>query len=274
MNKRSISLTAIAVAIAGVRAFNNTGWKMDGDKLAVDAKGNPIYLDSNGGEMSVEGGTISRLNGEAKSYRERAEAAEATVKKYDGITDPAAAIKALDTVSKLDQKKLMEAGEVEKVHNEIKATFTGQLNEATKRGDELQAQLDSRIKSGDVRASKFVQERIAVPVEMFESVFASKFKVENGKTVPVGLDGNPIYSKKRAGELADIDEAFEIMVEGYAHKDTILKAAANPGSGNNGNGGNRGTGNKMSRATFDGLPPMEKANAGAAMAKGELSITD
>jgi len=52
------------------------GWKKDADGHLELKDGNPIYLDANDKEMTVEHGTIARINGEAKSHRERAEAAE------------------------------------------------------------------------------------------------------------------------------------------------------------------------------------------------------
>ncbi|MCA4286808.1 hypothetical protein LDY35_18895, partial [Acinetobacter baumannii] len=92
--------------------------EVDGDK--------PIYIHDDGKEMPHDAphsvATIARLNNEAKTHREAKEAAEKALKAFEGIEDPAAAKKALQTIQNLDDKKLVDAGEVEKVKAEaIKA---------------------------------------------------------------------------------------------------------------------------------------------------------
>jgi hypothetical protein len=271
INTRHLLLTA--TALHAVAFENRPGWKMDGDKLATDANGNPIYIDDAGREIVTESGTIGRLNGEAKQHRERAEKAEAAAKKYEGI-DPEAARKALDTVGKLDQKQLIDAGKVDEVKQQITAQYETQLNEVKQVNTTLQAERDGLIKSNAFTKSKFISERVAVPPEMFEKTFGDQFKVEDGKVVPYGRDGNPVYSKKRMGEIADVDEAFEIILETYPHKDTVLKAVQNGGSGNNGGGGQRGQGRFLPRATFDAMEPGAKAAAGEQIRKGELTLQE
>ena len=272
MNK--IKRFALLNSVAAL-AFDTgaAGWKMDGDKIATDASGNPIYLQAGGGEQVIEVGTISRLNAEAKSHREAKEAAESKLKVFEGL-DPAKAREALDTVGKLDQKKLIDAGEVDRVRQEIASQYQGQLAEAQKGAESLQSRVDSLLLETAFGKSKFIQHRVAVPPEMFVSTFGKNFKIEDGKPVPYDSAGNKIYSKTRMGEVADIDEAFSIMVDGYAHKDSILRANGHGGSGNNGNGGARGGSRVMKRSEFDALTPAERANAAAAMGKGELTIVD
>jgi hypothetical protein len=85
MIKTRTILLATAAIVAFPLAFENKpGWKMDGDKLALDASGNPIFIKADGTETSVAGDTISRLNGEAKTHRERAEAAETKLETFKG----------------------------------------------------------------------------------------------------------------------------------------------------------------------------------------------
>lgn len=275
MNKIAMLLATVApLAIHAVFDSGKAGWKMDGDKLALDEAGNPIYIQTDGTERSVGGDTISKLNGEARQHRERAEKAEQTLKAFEGITDAEAARKALDTVKKLDAKQLIDAGEVDKVRDEVAKGYQQQLTEAQKNAEALQDRVNNMTKQTAFATSKFIQERVAVPPEMFQATFERNFKVEDGKLVPYGPDGNKIYSKKRMGEVADVDEAFEIMLETYPHKDSVLKAPNVGGSGNNGSGGNRGGGRFMSRADFDKLAPAQSAEAAALAGKGELTITD
>src|SRR6476659_2841735 len=97
--------------------------KLDDAGHAVVVEGKPVYVHDDGKEAPFDAtgtvATIGRLNGEAKAHRERAEAAEASLKSFAGITDPAKALAALTTVSNLDAKKLVDAGEVEKVKAEV-----------------------------------------------------------------------------------------------------------------------------------------------------------
>lgn len=281
---RKMVLAALMTGVAFPIAFENEGsWKMDGDKLALDAKGNPIYLKSDGSEQSVDGGTISRLNGEAKQHRTAKETAEANLAKYrlaDGsFIDPTKAVEAIDMVSKIDAKTLIDAGKVDEVRAEMSKQFTGQLDELKATGSKLSADNDALRLRLALNGSEFIKERIAVPAEMFEATFGRNFKVEDGPNgqrivVPYDQSGNKIFSKKRMGDVADIDEALEIMVDGYAYKDTILKAPAAGGSGNGGGGGGRGGGRRMSRADFDALGPGDKAAAAGAVQKGELTVFD
>ena len=276
---RKITKTAL-LTTAAPRAFENKpGWKMDGDKLALDSEGNPIYVNSAGAEQSVKGDTISNVQGEARGHRLAKEKAEEQLAKYrDGtgkLIDPEIAVKAVETVGKIDAKKLIDAGEVDKVREQIKAEFTSQLAEkdmaleATK-GENTQLRIARTFDS-----SEFVRDQLAVPRDMFEATFGKNIKIgENGETEFYGRDGNRLLSKKNAGEFAKGDEAFELLVDQHPQKDAIIKAQQTGGSGNGGGGGARGQGRTMKRADFDALDPGAKAQAGAAMGKGELSVVD
>lgn len=251
------------------------GWKMDGDKLALDASGNPIYINANGEEASVKGDTIATLNAEAKGHRTAKETAEAQLAKYKDATgkliDPTEAVKAIDTVSKIDAKKLIDAGEVDKVRDQIKAEFTGQLTEKDNALKERDSMISNMRIDGVFRGSEFINERVAMPRDFFEAAMRSHFKDEDGKVVAYDRSGNRLMSKKSVGEFASPDEALELLVEMHPQKDTILKAQQGGGSGNNGGGGARGGGRTIKRADFAALPPAEQS---AIATKGEMTIVD
>lgn len=256
-------------------AYNNPSWKTDADGKLELKDGNPVYVDSSGKEMIVEMGTISRLNGEAKTHREAKEAAEAKLKAFEGL-DASAAREAMEKLKNIDQKKLIDAGEVEKVRTQIQGEFTKQLEEKDTALKGLQGQIDNMHINAVFANSEFVRESIAVPLDMFEASFRNNFKVEDGKVVAYGKDGNKLLSKTRAGEYATPDEALHLLVEQHPQKDVILKADLGKGTGSNGNGGNRGNGlvAKMTRSTFDSLTPAQKADAAAKAGRGELLLTD
>jgi hypothetical protein len=273
---RTTLLTTASIAAVAVAAFNNTGgWKTGADgKLEVDGDGNPIYIDSTGAEKTVGGDTISRLNAEAKQHRTAAEQAAAQLKKFEGI-DPDAARTAIDTVGKMDAKKLIDAGEVDKVKADISKQYEAQIGERDKTIADLTGQRDNLTRVAAFGQSEFLKERIAIPADMVEAKFAGNFKVEDGKIIPYGPDGNKIYSPTRTGEVANVDEAFEILVKAHPHKDQILKAADANGSGNGGGGGNRGgAGRTMRRSEFEALDPTRAAAAADQMRKGELTLND
>lgn len=246
------------------------GWKLDDKGNVVLNNGNPVYIKEDGSESVIEVGTISRLNGEAKANRERAERAEEALKNFKDI-DPAKAKEALETIKKIDQKKLIDAGEIDKVRDEVAKGYTSQIAERDTRLTAAEQKLAKLMLDNAFNGSQFVRERIAVPPEMFRTFFGANFRVEEDKIVPYNQSGNKIYSKKRMGELADFSEAIEILVEDYPHKDSILKAASHTGSGNGGGGGARGGSNVIKRADFDKLSPVEKSQIAT---KGEFKIVD
>lgn len=271
--KKMSMFVGLLTTVSGL-GFESTGWKMDGDKLAVDSDGNPIFVGADGREMSAKGDTITNLQREAKAQREAKEAAETKLVKYADIKDPDAALKALDTVSKLDAKQLIDAGKVD----EVKAQITQQFQAEIASRDEALAKSNQTIDTMRVdnafQASEFMRERVAVPPEMFQATFRDRFKVEDGKVVAYGADGNPIASKKHIGENAAFDEALELMVDNYKHKDSILKAVDAGGSGSGGAGGARGRARSISRADFESMPPPQQQEFAAKMSTGEAALSD
>ena len=219
--------------------------KLDENGHVVVQEGKPVYVHEDGKEVAFDASgtvsTITRLNAEAKSHRERAESAEKSLKGFDGIADPAAARNALDVVSKLDQKKLVDAGEIDTVRNEISKAFQTQLDEANGKAQTYEQQLYAEKIGGSFARSKYIADKLAVPVDMVQATFGQNLKIEEGKVVAYDTQGQKIFSRSRPGELADFDEAIETLVSQYPHRDHILKSSdANGGGAQNGGGGNSG----------------------------------
>lgn len=275
MHKTLILAALASTAIARCVPFD---WKKtdDGTGLAVDDKGNPIWINPNGGgEQSVEGNTISRLNAEARDNRVRAEKAENDLKAFEGL-DPKKAREAIDIADKIDKKQLIDAGKVDEVRAEITKGYEGKLTEAEKRANEATAALRSERLSGRFASSKFVKDAVAVPVDMVQATFGARFEFdENNNIVAKRSDGNPVYSKKSMGNIADFDEALEILIDEYPNKNMILKGNNQSGTGNNGGGGNGNGGKRVyTRAQFDALAPGEKANVAKMQTEGKADIVD
>lgn len=220
---------------------------------------------------------ITALNGEAMSHRRERDAAQAKLKDYDGI-DPAKAREALGIVEKLDQKKLIDAGEVDRVRSTIEAQYKEQIVGASKERDEALTALRDMRRQNLFTRSKWITENIGIPLDMFESTFAKYVEIANdGKTTIKDAHGNVILSKApdHIGEPAGFEEAIQALVDAYPNKDAILKGTPNKGSGNPGNGGQTGnSGKKLSRAEYDRADPATKADYGRKLATRELTLVD
>lgn len=215
--------------------------EVDGKQYAEIQDGKPVYVEDDGKEVAFDAigtrNTISRLNAEAKSHRERADAAEKTAKAFEGIEDAEAARKALETVANLDAKKLVDAGEIEKVKSEISKAFQSQLDEANSKAQTLEQQLYGEKIGGSFARSKLIADKLAIPADLVQARFGQAFKIEEGRVVAYDQAGQKIFSRSRPGEFADFDEALETLIEQYPHKDHILKGSGANGSGAQGSPG-------------------------------------
>lgn len=250
--------------------------------IVMGPKGGPIYVDG-GEEREIDVphtvGTITRLNGEAASHRKDKEALQKQVESFAGIDDPEAAKKALETVKNLDDKQLVDAGEVERVKQAAIAAVEEKYKPYVEKSETLQNRLHNEIIGGRFSRSDFIKEKIAVPADMVQSTFGKHFSVgEDGRPVAKDAHGNVIMSKSRPGEQADFDEALGVLVEGYAHKDHILKGDNQSGTGanrgQNQNGSGTGAGRRMRRTDFDKLSFEQPDKAAELMRKGEIEIVE
>lgn len=254
--------------------FNTgAGWKLDEAGNIVMKDGNPVWVDASGREGTVGVDTIGKLNAENKAFRQRAEAAEAALKPYEGL-DGEAARKALETVAALGEGGVVDASKLDAVKAQIQQQYETQIAELNTNLQSVTSQLNNTVLSAAFNGSKFISENIAVPADLFQASFAKNFKVESGAIIPVDNKGEPIYSKKRFGEVADFEEGIAILVDSYANKDRILKAPSNGGSGSGGQGGTRGAGSVVRRSDFEGMNPADQAAVAAKMSKGEVQIVD
>lgn len=250
----------------------------------VNGKKLPVFVHADNREAPFDADTtvasISRLNGEAKAHREAKEAAEAKLKGFEGIEDGEAARKALETVKNLGAGELKTAAQVQEIREAAAksaqeavaaATRAAQEKERqlTEQNNKLTQDLNNHIIGGSFAGSKFIAEKLAIPADIAQKVFGDRFKVENGKLLPLDTSGNPIFSATRHGEHADFEEALQVMVGQYPNKDMILKGAGASGSGTM-QSGKTGGGKEMPRAQFSKLSPAEQA----ATVKAGTTITD
>lgn len=241
--------------------------KLDDKNQVVVQDGKPVYVDDNGKDVAFDVphavAKIAQLNTEAKGHREAKEAAEAKLTAFSGL-DPEAAKKALKVVENLDQKKLVDAGEVEKVKEQaikaVKDQFEPQVKTLTTERDAFKGQLHSELIGGRFARSKFITDKLVIPSDLVQARFGSAFKIEEGNKV-IGYDasGNKIFSKAKPGEVADFDEALEILVEQYPQRDHILKGKTGGGGGALNSGGTSGGKPTKTRAEFAAIPPLQQS---------------
>ncbi len=271
--KKHIYLSTASILSMAYAYDNKGGWKLDADGKIEMKDGNPIYVDTTGKEMTVQGDTISRLNGEARGHREAKEAAEAKLKNFDGI-DPEKARNALATVEKLDQSKLIDSGKVDELKAQLTTQFQGQIQEKDKALASALSMIDNMKIERIFESSEFVNQSVAIPRDMFTSAFRNNFKIEDGKIVAYDSHGNKIMSDDRFGELATPEEALKKLVASRPDKDTILRAESGAGTGSGGKGGNSGVGRSIKRGEFEALTPTKQAEVAAKVRGGEMNLVD
>lgn len=235
--------------------------EVDGDK--------PIYTDDAGKDVAFDApgtvATISRLNGEAKGHREAKEAAEAKLKTFEGV-DPAAARDAMDKLSKIDAKKLVEAGDMDAAIAAAIKPYTEKLSAAEQREQEMTTTLHKSLIGNGFGQSKFAAEKLTpAGVDLLRTMFADRMKVEGGQVVGYDQNGQKLYSKARPGELASFDEVVESLVDSYPHKDHILKGVGGGSGAQHNNGGGSSGGKTKTLEDFNAMSPKDRA---AFMAKG------
>ncbi len=248
--------------------------KLDEQGKAVLQDGLPVYIHDDGSEHPFDAAAtvakIGQLNGEAKAHRVKAEELAAKLAPFAGIDNPEDARKALETVKNLKDGDLVTAGKVQEIKDAAARTAQEQVAAATRDAEtkrlaleeanaKLTGQLNSHIVGGSFANSKYIQEKLAIPHDVAQAMFANRFKVDNGKLMPLDSNGNAIYSAVRHGEIADFEEAIGIMVSQYQNKDMIMKASNTSGSGaRQGGGGGEKT---MTRTEFAKLDPASQQKA-------------
>lgn len=274
MKKHAYLLAASTIAVAS-NVFDpvKAGWKLDADGKIEMKDGNPVYVDSSGSEKVLDAGTVSRLNGEAKGFRERAEAAEAKLAPFEGL-DAAKAKEAIETVAKIDQGQLIAAGKVDEVKAEMKQAFESQITEKDQAITALTSKVDDMRLDTAFATSEYVSKHVAIPADMLKAAFRSHFKNENDSLVPYDASGQKIFSKERMGETASFDEAIAALIEQRKDKEVLLRAEPKGGSGNDGGGGNEGKGRVIKRSDFNAMEPMEQAAAARESREGKVQIVD
>lgn len=232
--------------------------EIEGKTYAEISDGKPVYIEDDGKETAFDApatrATITRLNGEAKGHREAKETAEAALKKFEGIEDPKAALDAIQKVKSLSDKDLVDAGKVDEIKAATIKAKDDEYKPVVEERDTLKKALHDEKIGGSFARSKFIAEKTVVPADMIQAHFGRHFSIEEGNIVAKDAHGNQIYSKSNPGNPAGFDEALEIIVDQYPHKEHILKGTGAGGGGSKpGNGNGSGGEKTISRSDFESL---------------------
>lgn len=237
--------------------------KLDEAGHVVVSDGKPVYVDDTGKDVAFDApatiATISRLNGEAKGHREAKEAAEARLKAFEGL-EAAAARDAIDKLSKIDAKKLVEAGDMDAAIKAAVKPYEDKLAAAERTTGDLSTRLQKAMIGNGFSQSKFAAEKLTpAGVDLIRTMYGDRIKVEGDAVVGYDANGQKLYSKARPGELASFDEVVETLVESYPFKEHILKGSGSSGAGGKpANGG--GSTKTKTESEFEAMSPKERAS--------------
>ena len=135
------------------------------------------------------------------------------------------------------------------------------IERLTAERDAAHAALATEKVSNAFRNSTFARNRLSVPLDIVEARFVSNFKIEDGQLVGYDAAGHQMLSRTRLGEIADFDEALEMLVNAYPYRDSILKGSGASGGGAGGSHGAQGGKKAFTRAQFEAMNPGEQMAA-------------
>lgn len=238
-------------------------WKLKTDEngQVVLQDGKPVWINPDGAEVVYDPAqttaTIARLNNEAKTHRTAKETAEQKLAAF-GDLDPEAARDAIAKMGDVKAGKLIEQGKLDEVKAALNKDWETKLTAEKTAREKLEAELRAEKIGGSFSRSKFLADNLIIPSDIAEATFGRHFKVEDGQVRAYDANGNMLYSPSKPGEAASFDEAFEMVVNSYPNKASILKATQKGGSGAQG-GDAKGDGKTLTREQFATKSPTEKS---------------
>jgi len=237
--------------------------KLDTAGHVVVQDGKPVYVDDSGSEIPFDAPAamqkITELNGEAKKHRLEAKEAKEKLITFEGIEDPAAAIKALQFAQSMEGKKVMDDEAIQKLISNAVKPVQEKATALEKALGDKDAHIYKLEVSNRFQSSPFIKEKSIIPPDMLEAAFGKNFKIENGRVLAFDGSGNQIFSKVKPGEPAEFDEAIQVLFDSHPLKDSLYKASGASGSGAQ---GSQGGGSAADR--FSNLKPTDRITAARA----------
>lgn len=256
-------------------------WKMDGENIVVQ-DGHPVWVYDDGKESPFNAESalkkISDVTAESVGRKEKIREYETKLDALKGIDDPAKFVEkanqALETVKNLDDKKLIDAKEVETLKASVAATFNEKISgmetafaakeqEYQEQVSKSQSTISDLLIRGQISQASFISDRTVLPPAVAFDVFKGNFKIEEvdgeHRAVAVRKDGTKIMSLKDPGSFASVNEALETLVSEHPDKDRLLKGAGGGGGTPPGNPQNNFTGKTVSRQSFNSMDHGQRA---------------
>jgi len=247
-----------------LKTDEKTGHPLVFDDEKDPEKKNPFPLDG----ISLYG-KIPALNEEAKSHRLKAKEFETKLEAYKDL-DPVKAREAIESLKNLKAGDLTKAEDVEKLKKEIMTAYEAKMSDVQKAYETKVSELTTELSQKDQRiydlaiSDRFARSKYfsggekslsTLTPSMAKSYLGSYFKVEDGKVVGY-VNGNRIMSRGNPVELADFEEALDIIITNHPEKDFILRAFPG-GSGAHGSDGTPG-GKSITRTQFNAMDDVAK----------------
>lgn len=215
--------------------------KVDEKGAAVLENGIPVWTTDDGKDIAYD---VPKLladmvatRKEAEDRRKKAQTLEDSLKAFEGI-EVEKAREALKVVQNLSDKKMIDAGEAEKLRQQVADTFQKKLEEKDSVIKSKDLAIRNHIINQALLTSKFITEKTILPPPIALEHFGKYFDVvDNNGTLQVvakGANGVPINSPKNPMEVATPDEALEVIIEASPFKNQILKASQTTGGGSPG----------------------------------------
>ncbi len=198
--------------------------------IKIGPTGKPLVKGADGKEFEIDAigaqEHITTLNTESAGYRKRAQSAEKTLKTFEGIEDPVAALEAIKTVSTLgdDHKANMT-----KLRAELEGSYKSALDGKDAEIAELNGSLYTLNVTNQFNTSPVVKGTIFAKTPDIAATYFGKHFQQDGTAQDSA--GNVIYSKENPGQPAGFDEALEVIIDQYPMKDNILLSDNSPGGG-------------------------------------------
>jgi len=219
--------------------------------IAVDKNGLPIVVNDDNSEIAIDAihlyGAVTSLAEESKTRKEKIKELSTKLESYSGIEDPVAAAQALKDIETLKDVDLKNKGELDRIKEEMEDAWKGKMDNQKvefEKALQSQDQLNNKLKEGlfkSMVATQFHQSPLfagedrstTMSSNVAVKVFGDNFKVEEtdeGENIVVGhINGKPIYSSERPGEIASFEEAIPRIIEASGEK--IMKDSTGSGSG-------------------------------------------
>lgn len=258
--------------------------KLDDSGHVVVADGKPVYVHDDGKEIAFDAvhtaAKIRELNHEAKTHREAKEQAIASLQAYEGI-DPEEARKAFEKIKNYDDQKLANDGQLDRIKKEAADAYEERLKAVEKKykpvveeRDSYKARYEGKIIDGAFAESEYIKGRVQSPLSLIRAAFKPNFAIEDDRLVGRDASGNRIYSRVRPGELAEFNEAIEILIDSHPDRDGMLKGTGMAGGGANGSRMGADGKRTVSRAAFDKMGDSERQGVIAEVRKGTTTLID